>query len=564
MQLFQKALVAACVTGCAGCAAFLLAYRFRSELNNLHAKWIGASPLTRTLCILALTLGVLYGGTKPPASTNEPPDTVSGETTTTNEPPMIVDGDAPTNEPPVIVDGDAPTNEPPDIVDGDAPTNTPPDVVVGDTPTNATPDAAEGDAPTNAPPPVLMASRPRRTMMSPPSPSSPASPSSPTVISNWTARGAWIDWHHIAFPEEFCFPVGTNMLFGVTLMSFGEIRERLANPTPLASLPSPVSLEPDVSSCAYGLTASNSFLVSWSNVCVERDPTNRVDASIELFDDGACCIRFGDSQTFISPTHPDGFVGEAQDDDWLRNAFPWDYASMTNGGYEAWIDDYVGHNEPNGRYKCFVTVNDLPEHGPCYLVCGPYKMVVKEPGEYCFPLMDFIAYDLYTCPTEVPLSYYDDDGWDMPAADYMPLLMSPAPRRLLGAPNNGNHRYKIQRIPEVFVTPSYLTHSEAMSEMITVSCNASGIATRDYTSASGRAHLIFVDHSTARIEEAELQDTIYFSFEYNGLSTWGSLSIYDHYCPWWPNCPYWPDCPHHPDNNSTNGTNNVSNPTSGQ
>ena len=559
LPLFQKCLVAVCLTGVTGCLAAIFACRFRSELKELHAKWIGTSPLTRALCILALTLGVLYGGTKPPASTNEPPGSVSGETTTTNEPPVIVDGDD-TNAPPDIVDGDTPTNDPPDIVEGDAPTNDPPVIVEGDAPTNTPPDTAEGDAPTNAPPPVLMAGRPRPALMMPPP--SQTSQSSPTVIANWTARGAWIDWHHIAFPESFSFPVGTNMLFGVTLMSFGDVRERLANPAPLVSLPSPVSLEPDVSSCAYGLTASNSFLIAWSNVCVERNPTNRVDASIELFDSGDMTVRFGDTVTNIVARPPDGFVGEAQDEDWLAAAFPGDYASITNDGYEAWIDDYVGHNEPNGLYKCFVTVNALPEHGPCYLVCGPYKMVVKEPGEYCFPLMDFIEYDLYTCPTAVPLTYYDDDGWDLPASDYMPLLMSPAPRRLLGAPRNDDHHYKIQRFPEVFVHPNYLSHDEAIGEMITVSCNAAGIAVRNYTSASGRARLYYTSPSTAEIIEADIQDAIYISFEYNGLSTCGTVTINPPTCPWWPYCPGWPDCPYHydPSPNSTNDTSNASTP----
>ena len=518
-SFFQMALVAVCVAGSAGCAAFLLAYRFRNELKGLHAKWIGTSPLNRALCVLALTLGVLYGGTKPPSTTNEPPGSVSGETTTTNDPPVIVDGDS---------------------------TNTPPDLV-------------EGDAPTNAPPPVLMAGRPRPALMMPP-PAPTPDIGEPTVITNWTARGAWNDWVHIRFPDAFEFPVGTNMLNGITLMSQGSLREKLANPTPLVELPSPVSLEPGVSSCAYGLTASNSFLVAWSDVCVERDPTNRVDASIELFDSGDMTVRFGDAVTNIVARPPEGFVGEAQDGEWLAAAFPGDYAAITNDGYAAWLADHIGHNEPNGLYKCTVTVNALPEHGPCYLVCGPYKMVVKQPGEYSFPLMDFIEYDLFTAPTEVPLSWTEDDGWEFPASDYAPLLMSPSPRRLLGSPNNGRHRYKIQRFPEVFVHPNYLTHDEAMNEMITVSCNAAGIAVRNYTSMSGRAHLIFISHNQAQIEEAEVQDAIYFSFEYNGMTTCGTLTINPPTCPWWPYCPGWPDCPYHYDHNS-NSTNDTSNAT---
>lgn len=523
LPLFQKYLVGLCLTGSAGCLAAILAYCCRSELQRLHSKWIATTPFTKALCILALTLGVLYGGTKPPSSTNEPPGSVSGDTTSTNEPPVIVDGDTPTNDPPTI---------------------------------------AEGDAPTNAPPPLLMAGRPRPALMMPPPSQQSQPPPSTQTVTNWTIRGAWNDWIHITFPDSFEFPFGTNMLTKVTLMSQGSLRECLANPTAIFALPQPVSLEPGVSSCAYGLTASNSYLIAWSDVCVERDPTNRVDASIELFDSGACCVRFGACQTDYPPIVPEGFFGEAQNDAWLAAAFPGDYAAITNDGYAAWLADHIGHNEPNGLYKCTVTVNALPEHGPCYLVCGPYKMVVKEPGDYCFPLMDFEKYDLYTAPTDVPLTWADDDGWEFPASDSAPLLMSPRPRRLLGTSSNGHHRYKIQRFPEVFVHPNYLTRDEAIGEMITISCNASGIAALNYTSFSGRAHLIFIDHSTARIEEAEVQDAIYFSYEYNGLSTCGTLTIYPPTCPYWPDCQGWPYCPYHHEDtpNPTNGTSNASTP----
>ena len=79
-------------------------------------------------------------------------------------------------------------------------------------------------------------------------------------------------------------------------------------------------------------------------------------------------------------------------------------------------------------------------------------------------------------------------------------------------------------------------------------------------SLSGRAHLIFISHNQAQIEEAEVQDAIYFSFEYNGMTTCGTLTINPPICPWWPYCPGWPDCPYHYDHNS-NSTNDTSNAT---
>ena len=68
-------------------------------------------------------VAVLYGGSKPPASTNTPPDSISGDST----------NDV------VIIESDS---------------------------TNSVPDDAS--SPTNQPPPVMMASRPRLVLSAPP------------------------------------------------------------------------------------------------------------------------------------------------------------------------------------------------------------------------------------------------------------------------------------------------------------------------------------------------------------------------------------------------------------
>ena len=493
---FQNCLVPICVTCGIACVATVLIHSMRPALADLFRRWLALGHLGRCVTLFMTTFLYVYGSTKPPSSTNEPP--------------AGIEGDAP-----------ASTNEPPAGIGGDP-------------------------APTNNPPPLLTMGRPR--MSAPPqlTGDSPV-PASSTCLARWNARGAWNDWERMPFPEGFAFPLGTNMIDGVTLMSQGALRVTLADPTPVVSLPSPVSLEPGVSSCAYGLTASNSFLVAWSDVCVERDPTNRVDASIELFDSGDMTVRFGDAVTNIVARPPEGFVGEAQDETWLASAFPGDFTAITNGGYGAWLTDHVGHNEPNGLYKLSVTIAALPEHGPCYLVCGPYRMVVKAPGTYSFPLTDMTEYELYTCPTAVPLTWETDDGWDPPEPVYSPYLMSPAPRMMMGAPRNDDNRYRIERFPEVFVRPNYLTREQALNEVIELSCNAAGIAAHDYRSFSGQAIVRYLNHSEAVLEESLVQDEVYFSFEYNGRETCGTLSISPDYCWWW-----W----HDPD--STNGTSNAS------
>ena len=183
------------------------------------------------------------------------------------------------------------------------------------------------------------------------------------------------------------------MLFGRDADVLRRDPRTAGEPDALVSLPSPVSLEPASRRVHTASPPRTRFLVACrTSASSEIRPTGS-DASIELFDSGDMTVRFGDAVTNIVARPPEGFVGEAQDGEWLAAAFPGDYAAITNDGYTAGLADHIGHNEPNGLYKCTVTVNALPEHGPCYLVCGQYKMVVKQPGEYSFPLMDFIEYD---------------------------------------------------------------------------------------------------------------------------------------------------------------------------
>ena len=501
----QSCFTLVCAVGGIVCIAAILLYSARHQLRRLFDRWLALGHLGQCVSLLMLTVFVLYGGSKP--GTNE-----------------------------VEIVGGEETNEV-EIVGGGGQSNL----------TSCSFGLQRVGAVLCPPPPLLS--------------TLPATPSLLfTTVTNWTARGAWNDWRRINFPDGFAFPCGTNLLSSVTLMSYGEIRENLrCSPSAFtSSLPHPVSLEPGVSTCAYGLTASNSYLFVWENACVEREATNRVDAAIELFASGDVQVRFGDSATNIVARPPEGFVGIGQDTNWLAAAFPPnDFAAITNKGYETWLqEDCVGHNEPNGRYKLSVTVAALPDQGPCYLVCGPYKMVVTSPGIYSFPLMDLTEYELYTCPTAVPLTWEMDDGWDSPESDYAPLYMSAAPR-MLGAPrNNGNH-YTVVCYPEVYIRPNYVTREEAMREAIELRCNASGIAARDYRSWSGQAIVRYLNHSEAVLEECLIQDGIYFYYELNGKRVGATLYINPNYNPWW----------HDPDPtngnssaSSTNGNSSASNP----
>ena len=215
---------------------------------------------------------------------------------------------------------------------------------------------------------------------------------------------------------------------------------------------------------------------------------------------------------------PAGFVGEGQDDDWLATAFPSHYDAITNLGYAAWLDDYIGYNEPNGRYKVSVTVSSLPDHGPCYLVVGPYKMVVTAPGTYSFPLEVFNEYRAYTCPTRVPLSFSYDDGYRIEEDMSFGMLagQSNNPNNL-NNPNNGPmllaspgvpDYYIICMVPEVHVIPGHVPLAEAVGTRLALYCNCPS-GTWDYETYLGNhLRLTFGFPSFAEIVAADAVDRV--------------------------------------------------------
>ena len=434
-----------------------------------------------------LIKAVLYGGSKPPATTNEPPD----------------DANAPTNEPAMCASSrgrDQSLTSQTELL-----------------PTGLVCEALGGQGLTAAP---RMTSPQLQTETEP----SALHDSSFQVQNSWTARGAYCEWTRVDFPDGFAFPHGTNLVASVTLMAYGEIRENLrCSPSDFAlSLPLPVSLEPGVSTCAHGLTASNSYLFAWTDACVERSRTNRVDAAIELFASGDMQVRFGDSVTNVVARPPEGFVGFGQDDAWLASVFPGSYVAITNKGYEAWlVEDVVGINVANGMNKVSVTVDELPEKGPCYLVVGPFKVVVTSPGTYLFPIESFAVHRAYTCPTWVPLRIETDDGFRIEEEEL--FGMSAAQSNNPNTPNNQNNPnnrtmllaspgvpdyYLICIVPNVYVVPSHVPLEQAVGTRLRLFCNCTG-GTWDYETYLGNhLRLTFGFPSYAEIRTADVADRV--------------------------------------------------------
>ena len=419
-------------------------------------------------------------------------------------------------------------------------TNAPPDDV--SSPTNQ---PAATDLPTNAVPPVLMASRPWLATPTPPPPEPTTNHQQPTnQIPNWTARGAYCDWERIDFCDGFRFPIGTNFIDGVTLLAYGEVRlkrgsavsalvedgssasstsgEDAASPlsgapsTFIYSLPARISLEPGVSSLTHGLTPSNSYLFSWHNCCANRSATNRVDASIELFRSGACSVRFDNVETIYPAPVPPDVPGHGQDADWVRATFPDEADAILAQGYDNWLlNDYVGINVENGHALIRVTVDpsafDQPpttiNQPPIYLVCGPYRVNVTQPGTYAFPLEVLMHCEVRTCPTPIPLTFDFDDGY---RGDYGPSfdvvdLNHPAPRPLLmmATPSQiYDYFYDLFMTPRIVAIPNSVPLQYAVGTKFDLFCNA--LRTGDYTfSELGDTLIEILTQSKAEVRAAQ-------------------------------------------------------------
>ena len=399
--------------------------------------------------------------------------------------------------------------------------------------TNAPPDVVS--SPTNSP--TMMCFSPRPMMLPPPEPTT--NHQQPTnQIPNWTARGAYCDWERIDFCDGFRFPIGTNFIDGVTLFAYGEVRlkrgsavsalvedgssasstsgEDAASPlsgapsTFIYSLPARVSLEPNASSVSHGLTPSNSYLFAWHNCCVERSATNRVNASIELFRSGAVAITTTPTNglpttIYQLPTLPEGWIGVGQDEAWIRATFPDEADHILALGYENWLlNEFVGINEENGHYMTSVTIAALPADGsPCYLVCGPYRVNVVEPGVCRFPLNVFETYEARTYPTAIPLSFEHDDGYRGEGVSFEIVDRSPTtprPRLLLSAPRpTCDYWWSLDAL--LAVSPQHIPLDQANGAELQVFWNVADYAIDSIAGAAGLIYNV-ITHSRVRIEEA--------------------------------------------------------------
>ena len=484
IHLFQEYLMYAALGGSLALLVGLIGYFMRNELRKFHL-WVMHMPmLGKVIVFTGLAIGIVHGSTKTNLNTQAASPHAAGERFDLPSTPSAALQAANPNRSQVQTLPLAPERNRLAFVAG-----------------------SEGDGATTNRADCLSAC------------------AAGTCVSNWTTRGAFLDWTRIEFPEGFSFPYGLERLSSVTLMSNGAIRTHLHNPAPIAQLPLPVSLEPDVSSVTHGLTASNSYLFAWHDACVNREATNRTDAAIELFADGSISVRMDSPllptpHSLLPPAIPEGFVGQGQDEDWIRGNFALLQemdASLTNVaqildvGYTNWLSGWVGIDEQNGRYQTAVTISDIPSQ-PCYLVCGPFKTIVTAPGTYRFPFMVFTDFEIRTYPDALPLSIFYDDGYRGSLGqswDFIPI-----------EPSVTNVTHGTIR-PNLLLDPKVVQLSEARHKRLQYWCNLPSWQ-RDIR-AFARDVVMTFSATDAEILEAEIEELVRLEIE------WYDHVIYEHF-----------------------------------
>ena len=182
---------------------------------------------------------------------------------------------------------------------------------------------------------------------------------------NWNIRGAWKDSFWLKFADGWRFPYGTNHLYGVEVVSFGELWQTPFNNNAVASLGAQAEIVPTLSSYFYEFTPSNSYRFAWENAAINRDTNNLLTASLELFRNGDTLTVTNGVAVYKERELPiewgdpseDGFYGN---DNQLpagadSNAYYWVDLVVSNAAAKV---KFVGDKESNYPDPEFIANND--------------------------------------------------------------------------------------------------------------------------------------------------------------------------------------------------------------
>ena len=237
---------------------------------------------------------------------------------------------------------------------------------------------------------------------------------------NWNVRGAWKDSFWLPFEDGWVFPLGTNHLSGVEVISYGQVWPTPFNTNAVASAGSPFEIVRGLTTFGYEFAPSNSYRFVWNDAAINRDTNNLVSAVLELFRNGDVSVTTNGVTEIHPRPLPFPHNGFGQDDEWVMANFT-NATEVLAVGYPQWVDAQVGEGLTNGLYKLSVTVADDPPE-TTFLSVGDLSVAVTNAGEYVFLLEKGPAYDLTVFPpsSNVTISAVDD----VPMMRGTPMLRS--------------------------------------------------------------------------------------------------------------------------------------------
>ena len=230
-------------------------------------------------------------------------------------------------------------------------------------------------------------------------------------IATWSRTGAYSNEYVIEFPENWCFPHGTNHLASVALVARGEVFPSGQAEDPLVALATPLSVKPDDSEVVHGPTTNNSYRIEWHACSRSRTVFDPTDAAIEFCRNGDVEVTENGVTTRTPRTLPFAHDGYGQDAEWVTANFT-NATEILAVGYPQWVDAQVGTDLTNGLYKLTVTVSEDPPE-TTQITVGDLSVAVTNAGEYVFLLGKGIRYPfsasadcatnfIYTAEDDVP------------------------------------------------------------------------------------------------------------------------------------------------------------------
>jgi len=141
---------------------------------------------------------------------------------------------------------------------------------------------------------------------------------------------------------DFRFPLGTNMLSRVCVLSDGTIwtLPPVAPKKTICAAAEWASHEPGASRFWSADTPDGSKLLTWQNVAANRDGTGRYDAQIELFPNGDFAMRSNLVETVCRRVNPDDWDGDGLVNE--IDGCPTEYDGDCFGTSAAWYSEGCG------------------------------------------------------------------------------------------------------------------------------------------------------------------------------------------------------------------------------